>query len=60
MLVLMEVSGLACQIQLTGAGLVLRGSITVAIDALLQCDAPELQAMMRGEKTVPECLKPWL
>jgi len=34
--------------------------VAAAIDALLQCDAPELQAMMRGEKAVPECLKQWL
>jgi len=34
--------------------------VAAAIDVLLQCDAPELQAMMRGEKAPPECLKPWL
>ncbi|RLL55964.1 succinate dehydrogenase assembly factor 2 [Mariprofundus sp. EBB-1] len=31
-----------------------------AINLLLQCEPPELQAMMRGEKDVPECLKIWL
>lgn len=31
-----------------------------AVDMLLQCEAPELQAMMHGEKDVPECLKKWL
>jgi len=31
-----------------------------AIDGLMQLEAPELQAMMHGQITVPECLKPWL
>jgi len=31
-----------------------------AVQMLLQCEAPELQAMMHGEKDVPECLKIWL
>jgi len=31
-----------------------------AADVLLQCEPPELQAMMHGEKEVPECLRPWL
>ncbi|MDQ6997191.1 MAG: succinate dehydrogenase assembly factor 2 [Mariprofundus sp.] len=31
-----------------------------AINLLLQCEPPELQAMMHGEKDVPECLKIWL
>jgi len=34
--------------------------VMAAIDALLESEAPELQAMMHGEKAVPECLKPWL
>lgn len=34
--------------------------VAAAIDSLLQAEAPELQAMMHGEKGVPECLKPWL
>ncbi|MDQ6982107.1 MAG: succinate dehydrogenase assembly factor 2 [Mariprofundus sp.] len=34
--------------------------VVAAIDALLQSEAPELQAMMHGERDVPECLKPWL
>jgi len=34
--------------------------VVAAIDGLLQFEAPELQAMMHGEKDVPECLKPWL
>lgn len=34
--------------------------ITDAMDLLLQCEPPELQAMMHGEKKVPECLKRWL
>jgi len=34
--------------------------VMAAIDALLESEAPELQAMMRGEKAVPECLKAWL
>jgi len=31
-----------------------------AMDLLLGCEPPELQAMMHGEKDVPECLKRWL
>jgi len=31
-----------------------------AVDVLMQCEPPELQAMMHGEKDVPECLKRWL
>ena len=31
-----------------------------AMNELLQCEPPELQAMMHGEKAVPECLKRWL
>ena len=34
--------------------------VSSAIDALLQCDTRELQAMMHGEQAVPECLKAWL
>ncbi len=34
--------------------------VWAAIDILLQCEPPELQAMMHGEKVVPECLKIWL
>jgi len=34
--------------------------VLAAIDALLESEAPELQAMMHGEKAVPECLKSWL
>jgi len=34
--------------------------VAAAIDALLQCEAPELQAMMHGKIAVPACLKPWL
>ncbi len=31
-----------------------------AMDVLMQCEPPELQAMMQGERDVPECLKTWL
>jgi len=31
-----------------------------AMNQLLQCEPPELQAMMNGEKNVPECFKAWL
>jgi len=31
-----------------------------AMNVLMQCEPPELQAMMQGEKNVPECLKTWL
>ncbi|MDQ6970354.1 MAG: succinate dehydrogenase assembly factor 2 [Mariprofundus sp.] len=31
-----------------------------AVDVLMQCEPPELQAMMHGEQEVPECLKAWL
>jgi len=31
-----------------------------AMNVLMQCEPPELQAMMHGEKNVPECLKTWL
>jgi len=31
-----------------------------AVQMLLQCEPPDLQAMMHGEKDVPECLKTWL
>jgi len=34
--------------------------VVAAIDALLQCEAPELQAMMHGQAEIPECLKAWL
>ena len=34
--------------------------VSAAIDALLQYEAPELQAMMHGEKEIPACLRPWL
>ncbi|MBL4775444.1 MAG: succinate dehydrogenase assembly factor 2 [Mariprofundus sp.] len=34
--------------------------VLVATNNLLQCEPPELQAMMHGEKDVPECLKAWL
>jgi len=34
--------------------------VAAAIDALLQCESPELQAMMHGQTAVPECLKTWL
>ncbi len=35
-------------------------AVMAAIDVLLQAEVPELQAMMHGEKSVPECLKAWL
>ncbi len=35
-------------------------AVMAAIDVLLQAEVPELQAMMHGEKGVPECLKAWL
>jgi len=31
-----------------------------AIESLLCCEPPLLQAMMHGESPVPEVLKPWL
>ncbi|PJA33098.1 MAG: succinate dehydrogenase assembly factor 2 [Zetaproteobacteria bacterium CG_4_9_14_3_um_filter_53_7] len=31
-----------------------------AVEMLLQCEAPELQAMMQGEKALPEILERWL
>jgi len=31
-----------------------------AIETLLQCEPPELQAMMHGQTAVPVLLKPWL
>jgi len=34
--------------------------VSAAIDALLQYEAPELQAMMHGEKEIPACLRTWL
>jgi len=34
--------------------------VVAAIDALIQLEAPELQAMMHGQMTIPACLKPWL
>jgi len=34
--------------------------VMVAIDALLQYEPPELQAMMHGKTAVPASLKPWL
>jgi len=34
--------------------------VTEAIDTLLQCEPPELQAMMHGQTAVPAILKPWL
>jgi len=34
--------------------------VMVAIETLLENEVPELQAMMHGEKAVPECLKAWL
>ena len=34
--------------------------VLLAMHELLQCEPPELQAMMHGEKDVPECLKRWL
>jgi len=37
-----------------------RGGVIAAIDVLLQNEPPDLQAMMHGEKDVPECLKVWL
>jgi len=37
-----------------------RDGVIAAIDALLLCEVPELQAMMHGQTEVPECLKAWL
>jgi len=34
--------------------------VVEAIDTLLQCEPPELQAMMHGRTAVPACLKSWL
>lgn len=34
--------------------------VVAAIDRLLQCEVPELQAMMHGQTEIPECLKAWL
>ncbi|GAV20574.1 hypothetical protein MMIC_P1543 [Mariprofundus micogutta] len=34
--------------------------IVEAIEILLQCEAPELQAMMSGETALPEVLEKWL
>lgn len=31
-----------------------------AIESLLSCEPPLLQAMMHGQSPVPEVLKPWL
>jgi len=31
-----------------------------AMDVLMGCEPPELQAMMHGEQEVPECLRAWL
>ncbi|MDQ6989508.1 MAG: succinate dehydrogenase assembly factor 2 [Mariprofundaceae bacterium] len=33
---------------------------TMAIEKLLLCEAPELQAMQAGTLPIPEELKPWL
>jgi len=34
--------------------------VVAAIEQLLNCEPPELQAMMHGELPVPEVLKAWL
>jgi len=34
--------------------------VMMAIETLLQSEAPELQQMMHGEKDIPACLKAWL
>ncbi len=34
--------------------------VMMTIERLLASEAPELQAMMHGEKEIPACLKPWL
>ena len=34
--------------------------VVTAVKQLLMCEPPELQAMMHGEKEVPECLEVWL
>ena len=34
--------------------------VVAAVHQLLICEPPELQAMMHGEKEVPECLEAWL
>jgi len=34
--------------------------LLMAVESLLACEAPELIAMMRGERPVPEPLRPWL
>jgi len=35
-------------------------SILEAIDALIQCEAPELLAMQAGIKPIPKALEPWI
>ena len=34
--------------------------VVSAIEALLQCEAPQLQLMMTGDAEIPEVLKRWL
>ena len=36
------------------------GELAEAVEALLSHEPPELVAMMRGEKPLPELLRPWL
>jgi len=37
-----------------------RVEVISAIELLLDCEPPDLQAMMHGELPLPEVLRPWL
>ncbi|PIW51374.1 MAG: succinate dehydrogenase assembly factor 2 [Zetaproteobacteria bacterium CG12_big_fil_rev_8_21_14_0_65_54_13] len=37
-----------------------RAGVVDAIESLLACEPPDLQAMMHGESPLPEVLRPWL
>jgi len=37
-----------------------QSEVVEAVDVLLQCEAPELQAMMLGESALPKALEKWL
>jgi len=35
-------------------------AVMMAISRLLACEPPDLQAMMHGDKPLPQLLEPWL
>jgi len=37
-----------------------RADVMAAVESLLECEPPQLQAMMHGDVAIPEVLSPWL